>query len=340
MRILHDQCSQDAIQLPHELSSAKLVEDAAQRPHISGLAIPRRGKHLRCHVAISACMCQSGIAQASRRVPAKTKVPEAYVTFLGEEDILRLQVSVDHIFAMQILDGLKQLSKDCPHPVLGETQEVLFDLFLEIPLGTELHDDDEVRLGLKASILHVDKVFLIGDDVTMSQHDQLLGFSAVLVHFRDLSDRDLLRDEAIQVGHPFHQVHRAVATAAQQIEAAIAVAAQLTGAASPCANLPEVDGTEDIQGGNDRECSDVVAREVQNDLGGLFHLLGLPKAAELHGAAWNADQIRKISFTDTLPLGIHRSRSGRHRWSWTRRTHELLEGGVHLQRNLSGAWRH
>mmetsp|Transcript_88340 Transcript_88340/g.205531 ORF Transcript_88340/g.205531 Transcript_88340/m.205531 type:complete len:249 (+) Transcript_88340:551-1297(+) len=248
MRILHYHGAENPIQLPHELSSAELVQHATQRPDVRRLSVLRRGEHLRRHVAVCACMRQCGRPQSDTTcAPAEPKVTKAHAAVVCQEDILRLQVAVYHILAVQVLDCLQQLGEDSAHPLLREISKVQLNLFLEVALRAVFHDDDEVRLGFQGAILAVYKVVLVRDDVPVPQGHKLLSFATVFVHLGDLTDQDLLGHKASTIGEPLHQIHRAVSASTQKVQCAVLIAADTTGTAPASADLPEVDSTKDTQ---------------------------------------------------------------------------------------------
>mmetsp|Transcript_122745 Transcript_122745/g.393133 ORF Transcript_122745/g.393133 Transcript_122745/m.393133 type:complete len:232 (-) Transcript_122745:1162-1857(-) len=103
----HDHGAQDAVQLPHEMPSDELVENAAEGPNVRGLAVARRRQHFGGHVAIGARVREGGGPDTGvARVLAQAEIAQPHAAVLSQEDVLGLQVAMDDVLAVQVLDRL------------------------------------------------------------------------------------------------------------------------------------------------------------------------------------------------------------------------------------------
>merc|ERR1719453_2476863 len=105
-----------SLRLEGRLQNADLVEDAAECPHVTGKRIQSLAADFRRHVARSAQhSCLRRLARGARIRASQlqdlrdAKVSYPYIVFLGEKDIVRLQVSVNHVPSMKVLQAKRSL---------------------------------------------------------------------------------------------------------------------------------------------------------------------------------------------------------------------------------------
>ena len=99
-----------------------------------------------------------------------------------EQDVLRLQVAVHNVPAVQVLQGLQQLAHDAAR--IGLTARAVVDEIVEeLAAVDQLHDEAELALGLK----HVPVL----DDVRMREglEDARLGQDLLFDRIVDLTSR-------------------------------------------------------------------------------------------------------------------------------------------------------
>mmetsp|Transcript_65687 Transcript_65687/g.166473 ORF Transcript_65687/g.166473 Transcript_65687/m.166473 type:complete len:265 (-) Transcript_65687:303-1097(-) len=208
------------------------------------------------------------------RVLAQAEISQPHAAVLSQEDVLGLQVAMDDVLAVQVLDRLQELCEDSANPLLGEAAEIHLDFLLQVTLGAILHDNDEVRFGFKGTILHMHEVFLVRDDVPMSQSHKLFGLLAVLVNLGDVAYENLLRDEPRIITKALDKVDSTVAAGTDQMELTVLVPTDAADTAPLRADLPEVQGAQDTQPEQHQESNNVVVRHDQHNLAG-FTALGL-----------------------------------------------------------------
>ena len=92
------------------LESAKLIQDAAQGPYVRLIGIRLVLAYLRRHVVRRALHCERVVARALQHL-GYTKVPEFDSIILGQEYILRFQIPVENLAAVDILQRQAKLYK-------------------------------------------------------------------------------------------------------------------------------------------------------------------------------------------------------------------------------------
>ena len=138
---------------------ADVVEDAAQGPHVRLVVVGVPPQHLHRHVQRGAAV---GGGQVTRplQVLRKTEISDFDVPIFGQENICRLQISMDDFVPLKIFQRRAQLLEPDLDSFLRKWFATLrFDGSIQITIFTKFHHNEEVVVLIEV-IKMLDNIFM------------------------------------------------------------------------------------------------------------------------------------------------------------------------------------
>ena len=152
------------------LLGAHIVQNASKGVNVTLHAVILSVNDLRRHVAIRADMGPS-LLHGVLKSPRLPKIPDLDQIVLAQEDVLRLNISMQNIFLAHVIECLDNRHKDVPNSLLrqGVPVALCLEIGCQVAIFTVFHEDVQFVVCFKISeVFHNIRMLQVSHDLRFS----------------------------------------------------------------------------------------------------------------------------------------------------------------------------